>query len=164
MKTELSFGLQPSFTPACTIAQGYTHTGYASPRAPCFNARLVRQHCLVPGGAMLALGRALGPPRTLCAPGPPRRWVATTVGLLVMSLLGEWLCIRKEMREIPLSEWATSHTLRCSSGSTRGVERSPKAHAQDSRLAVQQWTEVAGPCCASGQSASQPAWSVSRQP
>ncbi|KAM0932644.1 hypothetical protein DsansV1_C42g0238491 [Dioscorea sansibarensis] len=30
-------------------------------------------------------------------------WVVNGTGLALMSLLGEWLCIRREMREIPMS-------------------------------------------------------------
>lgn len=33
------------------------------------------------------------------------RWATNTIGLLIMSLLGEWLCVRREMQDIPLSEW-----------------------------------------------------------
>lgn len=30
-------------------------------------------------------------------------WATNTLGLLIMSLVGEWLCVRREMREIPVS-------------------------------------------------------------
>lgn len=30
-------------------------------------------------------------------------WVVNVTGLALMSLLGEWLCIRREMREIPIT-------------------------------------------------------------
>lgn len=57
-------------------------------------------------------------------------WVVNGTGLALMSLLGEWLCIRREMREIPMSrlrssKWYFSHW---------GLYPSPKilAHAIDS--------------------------------
>ncbi|KAG2446261.1 hypothetical protein HXX76_000851 [Chlamydomonas incerta] len=33
-------------------------------------------------------------------------WLANILGLIIMSLFGEWLCLRREMQEIPLSERA----------------------------------------------------------
>ncbi|KAF6172885.1 hypothetical protein GIB67_035439 [Kingdonia uniflora] len=32
-------------------------------------------------------------------------WVVNGTGLAVMALLGEWLCIRRELREIPISRY-----------------------------------------------------------
>ncbi|GLC36025.1 hypothetical protein PLESTM_000393900 [Pleodorina starrii] len=31
-------------------------------------------------------------------------WLVNGIGLIIMSLFGEWLCLRREMQEIPLSE------------------------------------------------------------
>lgn len=33
-----------------------------------------------------------------------RRWITNGLSLLTMSLLGEWLCVRRELADIPLSE------------------------------------------------------------
>jgi hypothetical protein len=38
------------------------------------------------------------------------RWAATGIGMLTMVLLGEWLCVRREMQDIPISE-SSSGTL-----------------------------------------------------
>ncbi|KAH7652045.1 Integral membrane protein SYS1-related protein [Dioscorea alata] len=35
-------------------------------------------------------------------------WVVNGTGLALMSLLGQWLCIRREMREIPMSRLRSS--------------------------------------------------------
>ncbi len=35
------------------------------------------------------------------------RWLVNGVGLIIMSLFGEWLCLRREMQEIPLSEYGS---------------------------------------------------------
>ena len=33
-----------------------------------------------------------------------RRWATNVVGLLIMALMGEWLCVQRELADIPLSE------------------------------------------------------------
>lgn len=38
-------------------------------------------------------------------------WVVNLIGLASMSLLGEWLCIRRELREIPLTRLRSSKSL-----------------------------------------------------
>nr|DAD26969.1 TPA_asm: hypothetical protein HUJ06_028437 [Nelumbo nucifera] len=35
-------------------------------------------------------------------------WVVNGTGLAVMALLGEWLCIRRELREIPITRYRSS--------------------------------------------------------
>ncbi len=35
------------------------------------------------------------------------RWITTGAGLLIMALAGEWLCVQRELAEIPLSEWSS---------------------------------------------------------
>jgi hypothetical protein len=30
------------------------------------------------------------------------RWTVNTLGMLIMSLLGEWLCVRRELADIPI--------------------------------------------------------------
>ena len=32
------------------------------------------------------------------------RWLTNVAGLLIMALLGEWLCVQRELADIPLSE------------------------------------------------------------
>jgi hypothetical protein len=38
------------------------------------------------------------------------RWIANLVGFVVMVLLGEWFCVRREMQDIPMSEWPGTGT------------------------------------------------------
>mmetsp|Transcript_4185 Transcript_4185/g.4839 ORF Transcript_4185/g.4839 Transcript_4185/m.4839 type:complete len:174 (-) Transcript_4185:639-1160(-) len=45
-------------------------------------------------------------------------WVLQVIGLVIMAVLGEWLCMRREMQDIPL---ATLGGLRTSSLRTRGM-------------------------------------------
>jgi hypothetical protein len=33
----------------------------------------------------------------------PCRWVTNAAGLAIMSLMGEWLCVRREMSDIPVT-------------------------------------------------------------
>ena len=34
----------------------------------------------------------------------PRRWVVNGMAMAIAALLGEWLCVRRELQEIPLGE------------------------------------------------------------
>lgn len=50
-------------------------------------------------------GCCAGRLRRLRRPRPPRccRWIVTGVNTAATALLGEWLCMQKEMQDIPLS-------------------------------------------------------------
>ena len=71
--------------------------------------------------------------RLVSSPAPfPARWMTQVAGLFVMFLLGEWLCVRRELADIPISESvccaADFLSLRLISGITvAGVECSSQA-------------------------------------
>ena len=68
-------------------------------------------------GACASLGRggACAPHGAAPAPRPPRRWGVNVGGFIVTALLGEWLCVRRELQEIPLASRA-GHPARKVSG------------------------------------------------
>lgn len=61
--------------------------------------RLPRIARVVRGGRQQA---ALQHRHALLSTTAPRRWIANCVGFVIMLLLGEWLCVRKEMQDIPV--------------------------------------------------------------
>mmetsp|Transcript_14093 Transcript_14093/g.30554 ORF Transcript_14093/g.30554 Transcript_14093/m.30554 type:complete len:200 (+) Transcript_14093:129-728(+) len=53
-------------------------------------------------------------------------WVVNGVGLLILSLLGEWLCVRREMAEIPLN----ALRARAAAGAAASGSGAPPASVQ----------------------------------
>ncbi len=39
-----------------------------------------------------------------CTSVPARRWSTNALALLILAVFGEWLCVRREMQEIPLNQ------------------------------------------------------------
>eukprot|EP00217_Crustomastix_stigmatica_P008753 CAMPEP_0183806170 /NCGR_PEP_ID=MMETSP0803_2-20130417/38864_1 /TAXON_ID=195967 /ORGANISM="Crustomastix stigmata, Strain CCMP3273" /LENGTH=167 /DNA_ID=CAMNT_0026050931 /DNA_START=145 /DNA_END=651 /DNA_ORIENTATION=- len=50
-------------------------------------------------------------------------WAVNGTCVIVMAVLGEWLCLRRELREIPLSSLSGGRTTSGGTSSTRGMNR-----------------------------------------
>lgn len=64
-------------------------------------AVVLEKLCRDPAAAASAAAAAAAALLVMCC---AVRWLATAGGMVVMVLLGEWFCVRREMQDIPLSE------------------------------------------------------------